>query len=74
MPDMALLLRLIQVAALCVGVAAFAGLAYSDPIPPTRAVLVIGCALFGFGLMFAITYLMTLLLHGRQAARTLEWY
>ncbi len=75
MAGMGIILRIMQVAALCGGVALFAALAYSDPqFPPTRWMLLIGCAACGFGAMWLVTFFTVLILHGPQAAKSLEWY
>lgn len=72
---MGVLLRIIQVAALCGGVALFALFAYSDPaFPPSRWMLLIGCGVCGLCAMWAATFIIVLLAHGKDAARSLDWY
>lgn len=72
---MGFVLRVIQILALSAGVGLFALLAYSDPAgPPPKWVLLIGCGIFGFGAMWASTYFIVLALHGREAAKSLDWY
>lgn len=75
MAGMGIFLRIVQILALSGGVALFGLLAYSDPeFPPTRPMLLIGCAICGFGAMWLTTFVIVLILHGPKAAGSLEWY
>lgn len=75
MAGMGIFLRVIQIVALSAGVGLFALFAYSDPqFPPTKWMLLIGCAVCGFGLMWLTTFVIVAIRYGTKAAASMEWY
>lgn len=69
-----LLLRAIQCIAWMGCAFIFDQSTHSDPVGLTSQAWFLGVLICGFGGMFAITYLIVLLLHGPKAARSIQWY